>query len=475
MNLRPATALTGVVLALVLGLVACRTPGALGVQEDFRQAARSVLPTVVKIDVLEQPKDQAPASDSQPFFDFFFDNPDGQRQDRPYQQESLGSGIIVGRDGTARYVVTNAHVIADAQDIKVTLDDGRVFPAALVGRDERKDVALLRFDAGPAAIPVAALGDSDALRVGDWVLAMGAPYGYQSSVSVGIVSALHRRGGPSGNINDFIQTDAAINKGNSGGALVDAAGRLVGINTWITSQTGDSVGLGFAIPINNLKQALRDFIEVGHIRYGWLGVSVYSLDDAQAASLGLGAARGALVGSVYRNSPADLAGLRPGDVVQAIGKRPIPDADELIQLVGEIGAGQVLDLQVWRAGVAKVLKADVTARLPEAELARQSASLWPGVAVYPLNQKVREELELAPDAKGLIVRQVIAQSPAQLGGLKTRDLLVRLNGQELADMAGFYTALAAQERGAELKLDIIRDGKPQTIPLNMEMEGKKQQ
>jgi Do/DeqQ family serine protease len=464
----------GPVLAMVLGLAACRTPGALGVQEDFRQATRLVLPTVVKIDVLEQPKDKAPASDSQPFFDFFFDNPDGQRQDRPFQQESLGSGIIVGRDGTERFVITNAHVIAEAQDIKVTLDDGRVFPAALVGKDERKDVALLRFDAGKENIPVAALGDSDALRVGDWVLAMGAPYGYQSSVSVGIVSALHRRGGPSGNINDFIQTDAAINKGNSGGALVDAAGRVVGINTWITSQTGDSVGLGFAIPINNLKQALGDFIAVGHIRYGWLGVSVYSLDEAQAASLGFKGLKGALVGSVYRNSPADLAGIRPGDIVLSIAKRSIPDADELIQVVGEVGAGAVLELEVWRAGRSSVLKADVAPRLPEAELARQSAGLWPGLALYPLNDKMRGELELASDAQGLIVRQVIAQSPAQLGGLKTRDLLVRLNGRELGDLAGFYAALAALERGAELNLDIIRDGKPLTIVLNPEKEGKKQ-
>ena len=460
-------------LVLVAGLsaVACRT-GAEAVQSDFRAVVAKALPTVVKIDVLELAKDRAPDSDSKPFFDYFFDNPDGQKPDRSYQQESLGSGILVRQVGDQAYVVTNAHVIADAQDITLTLDDGREFSGRLVGRDERKDLALIAFDTAGAKLPVAELGDSDQLMVGDWVLAMGAPYGFQSSVTAGIVSALHRRGGPSGNINDFIQTDASINKGNSGGALVNIRGQVVGINTWITSQTGDSVGLGFSIPINNIKHAINDFIAVGHIRYGWLGVSVNSLDSDMSASLGITGTRGALVSSIYHGSPADIAGLCPGDLISGLGRRPILDADDLIQAVGELEANSSVTLSIIRGDKALQFKADITLRQEEAELAKHSVVLWPGMSLYPVTEKVRKDLELPGDLHGLVVRQVIPQTAASKAGLKSRDCIVRCNGQVVATLADFYQSLAETRRDEVLALDVLRDGKEMKFELKVIKEGQ---
>ena len=221
--------------------------------------------------------------------------------------------ITVRRDGKTWYLLTNHHVAGSATNITVRLDDGREFDGKLVGADERKDIALVSFESDATDIPVANLGDSDSVKTGDIVFAIGSPLGYMSSVTQGIVSAVGRDGGPNNNINDFIQTDAAINQGNSGGPLVNIYGEVVGINSWIASQSGGSQGLGFSIPINNVKKAIDDFIADGKIKYGWLGVSLVEADASTLTELSLTGRKGALASQVFANSPAAKGGILPGD------------------------------------------------------------------------------------------------------------------------------------------------------------------
>ena len=266
-------------------------------QSSFRAISSGVLPSVVEIDFTEK----TTVSSSSPFDDlpfFFFGLPNqGERggQARERVQQGLGSGVIVRRTGDTVYVLTNNHVAGKADEIKVKLNDGREFSAKLIGADERQDIALVSFEAkaGDDGIVVAKLGDSDAVQTGDICLAMGAPLGYSQSVTQGIVSATGRSGAGIGNLNDFIQTDAAINQGNSGGPLVNIYGEVIGINTWIASSSGGSVGLGFAIPINAIKKAIDDFISKGKITYGWLGVSLVDINENYKEALGVKGKSGA--------------------------------------------------------------------------------------------------------------------------------------------------------------------------------------
>ena len=451
----------------------CRTT-AESMQDDFRSVASQVMPAIVKIDVVEIVKDQNnQGREGKPLFDYFFDDGDGASPPQEFRQESLGSGILVQRNGEKLYAVTNAHVISDAQDITVTLDDGRVFPASLVGKDERKDLALVMFRSSDTTIPLVRLGDSDALKVGDWALAMGAPYGFQSTVTAGIISALHRRGGPGGNINDFIQTDASINKGNSGGALVDIHGKVIGINTWITSQSGDSVGLGFSIPINNVKHAISDFIQAGKIRYGWLGVSVSSLDMDSAFSLGQGSDKGALVTSLYDGSPAAQAGISPGDIILSINGKRLANSEDLIQSVGDLSDRDSPEILVQRGKTIVKLKPVIALREEDDALAKHSPVLWPGFSLYPLTEQVRKDLELDSIINGVIVRQVVNQSPGFFSGLKNRDVINAVNGVEVTTMLQFYEALSRADRQTPLSITISREGKKLILEVSSTQERQK--
>lgn len=475
MKIQRAIALVAIAGLVATMVLACRST-AETVQDDFRLVTNQVLPAIVKIDVVEILKDQSgPDRNGKPLFDYFFDDSEGSHPPQEFRQESLGSGILVRRMGDKLYVVTNAHVISDAQDITVTLDDGRVFPATLVGKDERKDLALIVFESTDSSIPLVRLGDSDALRVGDWALAMGAPYGFQSTVTAGIISALHRRGGPGGNINDFIQTDASINKGNSGGALVDIHGNVIGINTWITSQSGDSVGLGFSIPINNVKHAISDFIEAGKIRYGWLGVSVSSVDLDSAVSLGQSNDKGALVTSLYAGSPADMAGLKPGDVILAINGKALAGAEDLIQSVGELLVKETPDLLVQRGKSTIKIKPVIALREEDDNLAKHSQVLWPGFSLYPLTDQVRKDLELDAMVKGVIVRQVVNQSPAFFAGLKNRDIVEAIDEVQIDNMQQFYDELNKINRQNPLTISINREGKKLTLEIGGTQERQKKE
>jgi Do/DeqQ family serine protease len=332
-------------------------------------------------------------------------------------------------------------------------DDREEIPATLVGKDERKDLALVSFTSADS-IPLATLGDSDAVRVGDWAIAVGNPLGYMSSVTMGIVSAVGRTGGPGGNINDFIQTDTSINQGNSGGALVNIRGEVIGINTWIASNnSGGSVGLGFASPINNAKRTIDDFINSGEVSYGWLGVSLSEVDKETAQALGLEGKRGALASQVFLDSPADKGGIQPGDFITHINGREMRGVNPLMLAVGDLKPGERAAFTVIRAGVTQ--ERTVRSEVRNKETAAENSRLWPGLIVVPINDAARSAFNLDKNAKGLVVVQLIDKSPASVVGLQRGDRITGINGEKVQDLAAFYRILR-EKAGKELWFEVVR-------------------
>jgi Do/DeqQ family serine protease len=434
-------------------------------QQSFRDVSQVALPSVVRIDVEEVRTQSRPQGDDAPWFDFFFGEPDTDEpgmEDREFRTQGLGSGVIVRKQDNQFFVLTNDHVIGNANAITVTLDDGTDFQATIVGKDARKDLAMITFFSD-LELPVAQLGNSDSLRVGDWVLAIGSPYGFQSTVTAGIVSALGRRGGPAGNISDFIQTDAAINRGNSGGALVNLEGEVVGINTWITSQTGGSVGLGFSIPINNVVRSIDDFIETGAVRYGWLGVSIRSVDAEIADDLSLPNRQGALVYHVFLDSPAERGGLLPGDFITSINGVRVDSSDALVLEVGELPVGIDADFVLYRNGEEIELSVRIAERESEREIANLNTRLWPGFSVFPISEEIRSEMELDDSIQGLVISTVENRTPAALSGLRVGDIVTKIDDTEVATMLDFYRAFP--EPGEPAEITVVRDGEELQISL----------
>ncbi|UCV15875.1 Do family serine endopeptidase [Quatrionicoccus australiensis] len=299
-----------------------RTPG------SYRDAARSALPSVVHIYTTQEIKAQRhPLFDDPIFRHFFGDRPEGQ----PQRNSGLGSGVIVSANG---YVLTNYHVIEAADDIQVSLNDGRTLKAKVIGSDPESDLAILQIKADK--LPAITFGQMDNLRVGDVVLAIGNPFGVGQTVTMGIVSALGRSHLGINTFENFIQTDAAINPGNSGGALVDIYGNLVGINTAIYSRTGGSLGIGFAIPVSSIKSIMEQIIQNGGVTRGWIGVEAQEITAELAESFGLPDTEGALIAGVVRSSPADSAGIRPGDVLLAVAGKPVKDPQVMLDLIAAL-------------------------------------------------------------------------------------------------------------------------------------------
>lgn len=480
LNILLAGLLSGLILATLLfscstngnraGRIAARDRDRLAqadpreLQESFRLVARVASPSVVRIDVEEVRTRMIPGGEDAPWFDFFFGDPyldppgeegapDREGEGR-FRTQGIGSGVVVRRQGDLYYVLTNEHVVGQADQITITTTDDEEYTARVVGTDTRKDLALLSFSSS-RDIPLAVLGDSDTLQVGDWVLAIGSPFGFQSTVTAGIVSALNRRGGPAGNISDFIQTDAAINRGNSGGALVNLRGEVVGINTWITSQTGGSMGLGFSIPVNNVVRAIDDFIETGAVRYGWLGVSIRSVTPVIAESLALPSRRGALIHHVFRDSPAHRGGLLPGDFVVTLNGVTIGDSDQLVLEVGELPVDEIARFSVVRYGESLELEVRIAERESDREIAELNRRLWPGFSVHPLTDEIRSDLNLSKERGGLLVTTVERRTPAAAGGVRTGDILLAINGRETTSMVDFYREI--NEGGQEATLSLLRD------------------
>ncbi|MDR3304159.1 MAG: Do family serine endopeptidase [Treponema sp.] len=424
-------------------------------QTAFQAVANKVLPSVVEINTVSVRRQQSPNFNGIPY-DFFFGPRDGQGQgqDREYRSQGLGSGIIVRQDKDTYYVITNNHVVEDANEMSVITNDGKEVPATLIGKDERKDLAMVAFKS-PIAYPLAVLGDSDTVKVGDWSIAVGNPLGFMSSVTMGIISAVGRTDGPANNINDFIQTDASINQGNSGGALVNIRGEVIAINTWIASNSsnGGSVGLGFAIPINNTKRSIDEFINSGTISYGWLGVSLTEPDRELLAALQLDGKRGALATQVFLGSPADKGGIRPGDFITHVNGKEARGMNQVTMMVGDLKPGDQANFTIIRDGASRDFTVRIEARTDAA--AGDSKNLWPGLYVVPLNDALRESLKLDKNAQGLCVAQIINETPAAIIGLQRNDRIIGINGEPVKDLAAFYRVLR-EKTGAELYFNIIR-------------------
>ena len=434
-------------------------------QNAFRAVAAKVLPSVVQVDVVDVVKNSG--ADFPNPFEFFF-GPRSQRQSQPreFRQQGLGSGVVVRRNGDKVYVLTNDHVAGDAEQIDIKLQDGRSYKAKLVGRDENKDLALVMFETREN-VPVAEIGDSGSLVVGDWVLAVGSPLGFESTVTAGIVSAIGRRSvqGAAG-FTDYIQTDAAINQGNSGGALVNIYGQVVGINSWIASTSGGNIGLGFAIPINNAKRTIDDFITKGRSEYGWIGINMGGLQPQAAEDLKLGEARGAFVYGVFKGSPAEKAGLLPGDLITRVEGVALKDSSDLLLTIGNLTPGKRVELELVRAGSTQRLSLQVAARADEKQLAAQSSKVWPGFSVLKITDDVRAQLNLGNSDAGLVIGAVDQGGPAEVAGLKSGDLVTKVGGREVRNLGDFYKALnnpgsreilfAIQRQGNSLIIGLVR-------------------
>ena len=328
--------------------------GAVAKSESFAPAAQKVIPSVVNVFTQQKVRTPAHPALQDPIFRYFF----GDRLDeRPREVSNLGSGVIVSANG---YILTNHHVVAAADEIQVALASGQTLPARVVGADPETDLAVLKIDAND--LPAITFAQIDSLQVGDWVLAVGNPFGVGQTVTAGIVSALGRTRLGINTFENFIQTDAAINPGNSGGALVDAAGNLVGVNSAIYSRTGGSQGIGFAIPVSIARQVMEQIIQSGSVTRGWVGVEVQDMTPELAESFNLKSAEGALIAGVLKGGPADAGGVRPGDILLAVNGNQVSNSATLLNLIAALKPGDNTQLTVLRKQQSLDLKIQVGRR-----------------------------------------------------------------------------------------------------------------
>ncbi|MGM0431583.1 MAG: trypsin-like peptidase domain-containing protein [Spirochaetota bacterium] len=427
------------------------------VQNTFNSVVNEVLPSVVELKVTSI--QERPSIPSEYFW--FFDR--GPRDQEERETKNLGSGVVFQKDDSTYYVLTNHHVAGEADSIEVVLEDKRSFEAELIGTDERRDLSVVSFTAEGEDIPTAELGDSDELNVGDWVLAMGSPYGYISSVTAGIVSAMGRSGEAIGNINDFIQTDAAINSGNSGGPLVNIYGEVVGINTWIAAPSGGSVGIGFAIPINNAKEVVQELIEFGRAIDGWLGISMLDIntyesirtDDADAPEAGV------FVANVYLNSPAYAGGIRPGDIITTFNDTEELGIDNLSRLIGNAPLKEPQELEIYRDGEYRTITVTLEERKTSEKIQQEADQLWPGILPIELTDKIISSLSLEKDQQGVMVQFMTTdaeENKFRNAGLKNYDVITHINNEKITSVDDFYRFIA-DDSIEYYYIDYVRNGR----------------
>jgi serine protease Do len=375
-----------------------------------------------------------------PFFEHFFGNAPGlPQQHQDLRQSSLGSGVVVSSDGL---VLTNNHVIAGADDIRVTLAPGHDFKAKVVGADPRADLALIRLEGrGVNNLQPLPFGDSSRLRLGEVVLAIGSPFGLSQTVTMGIVSAVGRANVGIADYEDFIQTDAAINPGNSGGALVNLNGELVGINTAIATQSGGYQGVGFAIPSNMAKSIMESLLRTGKVVRGWLGVVIQGIDDDLATAMHLKDTRGVLVSDVSRDSPAAHAGLERGDVIVKFNGQPVDEPAVLRNAVAEQSVGSRANLEVIRDGRERNIAVTIGEQ-PASALGgvatAESQGVLSGVTVAPLDESNRAKYDISTDVtSGVVVTEVKPESPSAMAGLQAGDVIIELDREPIRSVADF--------------------------------------
>jgi serine protease Do len=429
-----------------------------GAPQSFTDIAKKASPSVVNISTVKVVKGrgsmpfQSPFGPNDPFKDFF-DRFFRDQMPRDYKQRSLGTGFIIDRDG---YILTNNHVVEGMDEIRVTFSDGKEFNAKIIGRDPKTDIALIRVDPDRALVPLP-LGDSDKLEVGEWVVAIGNPFGLGNTVTAGIVSAKYRQIG-AGPYDNFIQTDASINPGNSGGPLLNVAGEVIGINSAIFSRSGGNIGIGFAVPVNIAKDLLPQ-LKKGKVVRGWLGVMIQKITPELKEKLGLKDDKGALVADVPSGSPAEKAGIKRGDVIVSFDGKEIKEMNDLPYLVGSTPVGKGVKVELVRDGRRKTVKVEIgelkeTEEKAEAPGEEQSDL---GLSLEEVTPEIAREFGLS-EAAGLIVVRVDEDSPAAEAGFRPGDILLEIDQKPVKTLAGFQAAVRNLKKGDTVLFLVKRRG-----------------
>ncbi|HNQ85243.1 MAG TPA: DegQ family serine endoprotease [Deltaproteobacteria bacterium] len=420
--------------------------------------AAEVLPSVVNISSMKTVAQQSPLF-SDPFFREFF----GGGIPRERVQRALGSGVIVSSDG---YIVTNNHVVGGADKVEVRLSDARVFQAVIVGTDPKSDLAVIKIS--KTGLPAIKIGDSSKLRIGDFVLAVGNPFGLEQTVTMGIISALGRSGLGITDYENFIQTDAAINPGNSGGALVNMRGELIGINTAILSRTGGNVGIGFAIPVNLAMSIKKSIDKYGKVVRGWLGVMVQEITPELAQSLGLASVKGALINEVMKGSPSEKSGIKRGDVIVAIDGQPVNNSATMRFLISEVMPGTMVKVKVIRDGKERVFPVVIgdlaRAQVPEHQILIKDNRFLEGATVADLSPATRETMEVDAKVQGVMVIDVANNSAAARTGLKPGDVILSINSRNTRNLKEFEQVIGTL-KGVKMSISIYREGMVMTMTI----------
>ncbi len=467
------------VMALMMGFLIAQAITAQARPDSFADLADKISPAVVNITtstVVERPSGPSPiVPEGSPFQDFFDQFRERQGEgNRPQRSSALGSGFVISEDG---FVVTNNHVIESADEIIIEFFSGETLAAEVIGTDPKTDIALLKVKA-EKPLPYVSFGDSDTARVGDWVLAMGNPLGQGFSLSAGIVSARNRA--LSGTYDDYIQTDAAINRGNSGGPLFNLDGQVVGVNTAILSPTGGSIGIGFSMASNVVKRVVDQLQQFGETRRGWLGVRIQDVTADVAEAMGLEKAAGALVTDVPEG-PAAEAGMMAGDVILSFDGQDVTDTRSLVRTVGNTEVGKTVRVVVFREGKTTTLKITL-GRREEAEGAIPVAQPGPdnpaapvektilGLTLTPLSDELRDQLELDNTAKGLVVINIDELSEAYEKGMRAGDVITEAGQQKVASLTDLDERIAeAKDAGRKSLLMLVRSsGDPRFVALSIE-------
>lgn len=429
----------------------------IGYPQSFVELAERVKPAVVNISATKTVR--VPGNPFRHFFgpqgspfDDFFGRFFGEIPDRELKQQSLGSGFIVDKDG---YILTNNHVVAGANEIKVKLADGREFKAKVIGRDSKTDIALIKISSPFRDLPTLPLGDSDSVQVGEWVIAVGNPFGLGNTVTQGIISATGRVIG-AGPYDNFLQTDAPINPGNSGGPLVNLKGEAVGICTAIVA---GGQGIGFAIPINMAKTAVPQLKEKGKVVRGWIGVSIQTITPEIAQSLGLKSEKGALVADVVPDGPAAAAGIVTGDVIVSFDGREVKNFSDLSRYVAETAVGKTVSMRIIRSGKETEVKVTVAEMTEERMAAQREGGVRKdiGITVENITPQLQRQLGLK-DRRGVVVVDVESGSPADMAGIQVGDVIREINRTKIGSLKDYEKVMAGVEKGKPVLFLITREG-----------------
>ncbi len=473
-------------LAAAAALAVCVSPAtARNAPDSFADLAARLSPAVVNIST-SQAVERKKTGDEIPWEEFFPDQfqnrrggeaPEGRAPAPRQRQTSLGSGFIIDKAG---YIVTNAHVVEDADQISVILEDDTVLEAKLIGRDTKVDIALLKVEA-KTELPTVSWGNSNSSRVGDWVLAIGNPFGLSGTVTTGIISA-RSRDIRAGTYDDFIQTDASINRGNSGGPLFNMDGQVVGVNTAIYSPSGGSVGIGFAASANLVRPVLDDLRKYGRTRRGWIGVQIQSVTEEVAQSLGLDKARGALVARVTENGPAVASGIESSDIILSFDGKPIEKMSELPRVVAETGIDKTVNITLWRKGAQKSVKLTVGELLEDSEKAVASLGAPEptrqvtkteikelGLTVVEISNTTRETYKIPESVRGLVIVAIDDSSDAALKGLRPGDVIDEIQQAYIASTADADAAIRRAKEGSRtvVLVRVMSGGSIRLVPIKM--------